>query len=162
MPSQPTATQSKIHEEFQGVFGKKCCCECLFFTCTMKSRPCPSTPEVGLGRHEKHYRSFLQHLQLQLLAPWRGHACDYARLTLHSVCWYPTEVGPGISFCRMSALLVFPHERMQMFPKASLHGLMLREKGWSWRGAVRASQGDIAWLLKHELSPGSRLHFCFC
>lgn len=134
MLSQPTATQSKTHEEFQGVFGKKCCWECLFFPCTMKSSPCPSTPEVGLGRHGKHCTSFLQHFQLQLLAPRRGHACDSAWLTLRSVCWYPTEVGPGISFCRMSALLVFPHERMQMFPKASLHGLMLREKGWSWSG----------------------------
>jgi hypothetical protein len=37
----------------------------------------------------------------------------------------------GISFCRMSALLVLPHERVQMFLKASLWGFtgnkMLRE-----------------------------------
>lgn len=38
----------------------------------MKSRPCPSTPEAGVWRHEKHYRGFLWHLQLQLLAPQRG------------------------------------------------------------------------------------------
>jgi hypothetical protein len=49
----------------------------------------------------------------------------------------------------MSALLVFPHERVQMFLKASLRGgltwsKMLKEKGRSLRGAVRASQGEAA------------------
>lgn len=88
-----------------------------------------------------------------LLHGW-GHICDSAHLTLSRVCWHPTEVDPGIllftgiSFCRMSALLVFPHERVQMFLKTSCGGLtwskMLREKGWSLRGAVMASQGEAA------------------
>ena len=64
-------TQSKIREEFQGVFGKRSCCKCLRFTCSMRSRPFHSTPEPGIWRCEKQY-SFLQHQQRRLLAPWIG------------------------------------------------------------------------------------------
>lgn len=160
MLSQPTAIQSKIHEEFQGVFGKNCCCECLFFTCTMKSRPCPSTPEVGIWRHEKHDRSFLQHLQLQLLAPWRGHICDSAHLTLSRVCWYPTG---------RSWYFLLQDVRSACLP--AWENADVPESIFSWTDAERrhgagrelsGPAGGAAQLLKHELFSRKQTHSCFC
>lgn len=53
----------------------------------------------------------------------------------------------GISFCRISALLVFPHERVQMFLKASLQGL-LEARCWKkqqkLKGAVRVRERKAA------------------
>lgn len=140
MLSYSTVPQSKIREEFQGVFGKKSCCKCSCFICSVKSRLCRSNQSLALGDMKGNTEVFCS------INNW-GHICDSAHLTLSSVCWHPTEVDPGIllftgiSFCRMSALLVFPHERVQMFLKASLRGRltwskMLRE-GAGLRGAVR-------------------------
>lgn len=96
MLSWSTVLQSKILEELEGVFGKKSWCKCLFFTYTMKSRPCPNTSEGGIWRYKKQYRSFLQHLQsFSSLLHEVGHICGL-NFVLRSVWGYPNKC---LSWC---------------------------------------------------------------
>lgn len=73
----------------------------------------------------------------------------------------------GISFCRISALLVFPHERVQMFLKASLHrftwsqvlteGAKLKGSSWGWR--EEGSWEELFRLRQHSRSLGASFTF---
>lgn len=56
MLSQSTVPWSKNHDESEGAFGMKNGCKCLFFTCTMESRPCPNTPETDIWRCKKQWK----------------------------------------------------------------------------------------------------------
>lgn len=84
----------------------------------------------------------------------------------------PTNVFPGvlmftgISFCRISALLVFPHERVQMFLKASLQDL-LEARCWEAAELEGSCQGEWeegSWagfsrLQEHNLFSRKQLYF---
>lgn len=109
----------------------------------MKSRPWHSTAYVGIWICEKQITRPLQLLCNFHNLLWNG-VCLWIHLALNDVCRGPNEdfagvpMFTGMSFCRMSALLLFPHERVQMFLKVSLHEFTSSKMGWSPNKAVRA------------------------